>query len=285
MTCTQWFWAEDEDGDYPPFDVIMVLKVLTADGYVVVDQYPIPASGLSLQLQDGVAYKSIPILDVSDEGDWERPNDVSFSGCRTDITFVYKRIVAASLCLDGVGLDYWEGNKAFLKGCIRNIVTSDEICVVFIYPGLSTHQAIPSTESTIQYIYLKDTSGDYDLAANSRYIPFENAGYYTVRIIDVSGNCENWSGERDFTVFALTAEMIHVPVTSSNIKAIGWVGPSTLEVEFLSGSLYRYYYVPLNVYMEMLEAPSKGKYFWANIRCKTHDCSGGNIPYPYLKLR
>lgn len=286
MSCGQWFWAEDEDGDYPPFDVIMVLKVRTGDGYEVVDQYAVPISGLKLTLQDGVAYKAIPILDTSNEDDWERPNDVSFTACKSDITFVYKRKAQApSVSLDSVGVDYWDGNKAHLKGWIRDIAASDEICVVFMYPGFSTHHAILSTDSSIQYIYLKDTSGDYDLAANSRYIPFENDGLYTVRIIDVSGNCEHWSGERDITLFALDGEMVRVPVISSNIKSIGWMSPETLEVEFISGAIYRYYFLPLNMYMEMLEAPSKGKYFWANIRCKTHDCSGGNIPYPYLRIK
>lgn len=284
--CNQWFWAEDEDGDYPPFNVIMVLKVRTGDGYEVVGQYDVPISGLKLELQAGVAYKAIPILDTSDEDDWERPNDVSFTACKSDITFVYKRQAQAeSVYLDGVGIDYWVGNKAYLKGHIRNIVTSDEICVVFMYPGLSTHQAILSTKSTTQYIYLKDTSGDYDLAANERYIPFDNDGTYAVRIIDVSGNCEDWSGERDLIGFTLTGDMMRVPVISSNIKSIGWIDPSTLEVEFLSGTIYRYYYVPLDIYMGMLEATSKGKYFWEHIRCKTQSCTGGNIPYPYLRIK
>lgn len=283
MTCSQWFWAEDEDGDYPPFNAEFVLLKWNGSEYIPFEYFSLPASGLRLVLVDDVKYKAIPILDTSYEDDWERPNDVEFTACGMDITFVYKQ--KASVYLDGVGIDYWVGNKAYLKGHIRNIVTSDEICVVFMYPGLSTHQAILSTKSTTQYIYLKDTSGDYDLAANERYIPFDNDGTYAVRIIDVSDNCEDWSGERDLTVFTLEAEMIRVPVISSNIKSIGWMSPETLEVEFISGAIYRYYYLPLDVYVEMLEAPSKGKYFWKNIRCKTQDCSGGNIPYPYLKIK
>jgi hypothetical protein len=187
--------------------------------------------------------------------------------------------------LDGVGIKYWDKNKAFLRGWIRDIVPSDEICVVFMFPGSSIHHAIPSTKSSIRYIYLKNMSGNYDLAANERYIPFEHPGNYGIRIIDVSGNCEHWSKERDLTIVKLTAQMILVPVESSNIRAIGWISPETLEVEFLSGAAYRYYYLPLNVYIEMLEASSKGKYFWQHIRCKTWDCSGGNIPYPYLRIR
>lgn len=285
MTCNQWFWAEDEDGNYPPVGPEFVLQKWDGSDYATIGYYSVPATGVRLDLVDGGIYKAIPILDTSYEDDWTRPRDVQFTSCKSDVTFVYTRKVSASLELDGVGIDYWVGNKAYLKGHIRNIVTSDEICVVFMYPGLSTHQAILSTKSSTQYIYLKDTSGDYDLAANERYIPFDNDGTYAVRIIDVSGNCEDWSGERDITGFTLTGDMMRVPVISSNIKSIGWIDPSTLEVEFLSGTIYRYYYVPLDIYMGMLEATSKGKYFWQHIRCKTQSCTGGNIPYPYLKIK
>lgn len=110
--------------------------------------------------------------------------------------------------LDGVGIDYRDGDEVHLKGSVRGIVASDEICVVFMYPGSSTHHNIPSTVSEVQYIYFKGTSGDYDLAANGRYIPFENEGNYAVRIIDVSVNCENWSGERDFKIILILEEEV-----------------------------------------------------------------------------
>ena len=70
-----------------------------------------------------------------------------------------------------------------------------------------------------------------------------------------------------------------VPVESSNLKAAGWTEDfeGGLEIEFLSGSLYLYEGVPESVYDALLAAPSKGKYFWANIRKGT--------PYTYYKLR
>ena len=110
--------------------------------------------------------------------------------------------------LDGVGIDYRDGDKIYLKGSVSGIVTSDEICVVFLYPGSSTHHNIPSTVSERQYIYFKDASGDYDLAANGRYIPFVNEGNYAVRIIDVSGTCENWIRERGIMVFLILEEVV-----------------------------------------------------------------------------
>lgn len=57
------------------------------------------------------------------------------------------------------------------------------------------------------------------------------------------------------------------PVTSSNIKAVGY-DPSTnvLEVEFSSGTIYQYADVPAQVYKDLMEAESVGRYFAANVR-------------------
>jgi len=70
-----------------------------------------------------------------------------------------------------------------------------------------------------------------------------------------------------------------VPVVSSNLKAAGWAADfgGVLEIEFLSGSLYLYQHVPKSEYDGLMAAPSKGKYFWANIRKGT--------PYTHYKLR
>jgi hypothetical protein len=61
--------------------------------------------------------------------------------------------------------------------------------------------------------------------------------------------------------------MNRTPVTSSNIKSIGY-DPSTnvLEVEFSSGTVYQYADVPAQVYKDMSEADSVGRYFAANVR-------------------
>lgn len=64
-----------------------------------------------------------------------------------------------------------------------------------------------------------------------------------------------------FSAFAID----RVLVQSSNIKTMGWK-PDVLEIEFLSGRIYQYSDVPLTVYTEMLDAPSKGEYFHANIK-------------------
>ena len=57
------------------------------------------------------------------------------------------------------------------------------------------------------------------------------------------------------------------PVTSSNIRSVGYDEPSqTLEVEFDNGSIYQYYNVGSDLYAQFMAAPSKGQFLGAYIR-------------------
>ena len=57
------------------------------------------------------------------------------------------------------------------------------------------------------------------------------------------------------------------PVSSSSIAAIGYDARSeTLEVEFVSGRIYRYRSVEADVYEDFRVASSKGTYFNECIR-------------------
>lgn len=58
-----------------------------------------------------------------------------------------------------------------------------------------------------------------------------------------------------------------IPVESSNIQSIGWEDME-LYITFNSAITYVYYDVPEEVFEEMLDAPSQGKYFHANIKGK-----------------
>lgn len=50
-------------------------------------------------------------------------------------------------------------------------------------------------------------------------------------------------------------------VASSNIASIGYDAPSQiLEVEFLSGTIYQYYGVPENMYEQLMQESSKGRF-------------------------
>lgn len=50
-------------------------------------------------------------------------------------------------------------------------------------------------------------------------------------------------------------------VASSNISSIGYdVQTQTLEVEFLNGTIYQYYGVPQNMYDQLMQQGSKGRF-------------------------
>ncbi len=66
-------------------------------------------------------------------------------------------------------------------------------------------------------------------------------------------------------------------VNSSAIASIGYEESSrTLEIEFRSGTIYRYENVPEHVYQTLIAAPSKGEYFDFNVR---------DAGYPYIRVR
>jgi lysyl-tRNA synthetase class 2 len=57
------------------------------------------------------------------------------------------------------------------------------------------------------------------------------------------------------------------PVNSSVIRSIGYdADHAVLEVEFVSGQVYRYHFVPRRIWNELMLAESKGRYFDAHIR-------------------
>lgn len=58
-----------------------------------------------------------------------------------------------------------------------------------------------------------------------------------------------------------------IPVSSSNLSAVGYDAESQiLYIRFHSGSLYAYYNVPQNIYIGLMDAPSKGRYHSACIK-------------------
>ena len=61
--------------------------------------------------------------------------------------------------------------------------------------------------------------------------------------------------------------MKRTPVESSLVASAGYAPKTrTLEIQFHSGKIYRYYDVPEEVYTELMEADSVGRYFNAEIR-------------------
>lgn len=56
-------------------------------------------------------------------------------------------------------------------------------------------------------------------------------------------------------------------VESSALKSVGYDGSrEVLVIKFTSGSVYEYDDVPRSVYEELMNAPSKGRFFNANIK-------------------
>ena len=56
-------------------------------------------------------------------------------------------------------------------------------------------------------------------------------------------------------------------VSSSTVVSIGYdVRTQTLEIEFGSGRVYQYYGVPDRMHAEIMQAPSKGRFFNTYIR-------------------
>jgi len=59
------------------------------------------------------------------------------------------------------------------------------------------------------------------------------------------------------------------PVVSSMMLSVGYDDAhAVLEIEFVTGTVYRYHAVPKREWTGLMEAPSKGRYFDAHIRDK-----------------
>ena len=59
--------------------------------------------------------------------------------------------------------------------------------------------------------------------------------------------------------------MNRTPVSSSNIASVGYEN-GVLEIAFVDGGVYQYFDVPERVYLGLMSAYSKGRYFHDNIK-------------------
>ena len=77
--------------------------------------------------------------------------------------------------------------------------------------------------------------------------------------------------------------MERIPVQSSDIRSVGYDSKTeTLEVEFVSKSIYQYFRVPEDVYEGLMNASSKGGYFAKAI--KDNRYYGCNQVSPKLRM-
>ena len=64
--------------------------------------------------------------------------------------------------------------------------------------------------------------------------------------------------------------MIRNPVESSNLISIGYEN-GILEVEFYKDSIYRYYNIPMETYIGLMQAESKGSYLHQHVKTKGYE--------------
>lgn len=64
----------------------------------------------------------------------------------------------------------------------------------------------------------------------------------------------------------MSAERVRTHVASSLLDWVAYSDDATLDIAFRSGARYRYFAVPRSVVHQLLDAPSKGAYFNAQIR-------------------
>ena len=77
----------------------------------------------------------------------------------------------------------------------------------------------------------------------------------------------------------LWTEALYRFVTSSMMSAVAY-NPERreMEIEFIGGAVYRYRNIPQRLWSGMMNASSKGKYFWKHIRRYVRK-------YPYKRVR
>ena len=270
-SCTEFYSAEDQDGNDVQ-ETYFDLYSWNGSFWEYIDTLTIPSGALnSMTLPKGSKFRGYaePIPGYT------TPSVVEITACMSDMTFVYKKI--ATECTQSFTASASIGELPFTPQ-------------VFIFEG-----DIADPNKVV---------GIWDIPANVPDLGIDNT-YLAYPIIPSSYTGDDFTcpEEEIFTACTSTIDFVYtktedqnggvytvlIPVLSTNLKAAGWTqfdqGLSILEVEFLSGSLYMYYYVPKSIFEGLMSAPSKGFYFWLYIRCKTFDCSGGDIPYDYEKLR
>lgn len=96
--CNQWFYAEDENGDYPSaVDPEIVIEKWNGTEYVIVGAYTIPSFGRSVSLEQGTSHTAQGLVPTSVD-DWELPRLITFIPCQQDVTIIWKRICPDPYC-------------------------------------------------------------------------------------------------------------------------------------------------------------------------------------------
>ena len=127
-----------------------------------------------------------------------------------------ERCFPVPLAFADVAISRRYGDRLYLSGKLKNIVTSDEICIKYFRPEDGTVHNLPG--SGLDYTYLKGTSGTYTFPddacipiwddkfvsghwegneyINAHYEDTGLPGLYVLLVYDVSGSCEDTIQER-----------------------------------------------------------------------------------------
>jgi len=62
------------------------------------------------------------------------------------------------------------------------------------------------------------------------------------------------------------SQVVRTTVESSVLSSVGYSIDATLDLEFRTGAIYRYFAVPRPVFEELIAAESKGTYFNRHVR-------------------
>ena len=225
--CDQWFFAVDEQGDYPPFECWFLLSRWDGSKYVPGWSYYIDPTGKTVSLDIGVRYKAECFRDESHLPEWELPAAVELVACSDEpITFVYEFVgEPPALAFADVAISRRYGSDVFIDGQLSGIKESDEICIKYFRPEDGAVLNLPG--ELHDYIYLKGTPGTYSFDGNphiplwvrrivpsrfegdvyipSHYIDTCLPGWYALLVHDVSGTCETVISERISHPFELIA--------------------------------------------------------------------------------
>lgn len=270
-TCTNWFYSEDQDGDYI-FGAVAIYRAIGGSWVWVINKGIDKEYGVSTELEVGGIYKAVP--DYDREG-YTTPKDQKWTACDKDITLVYEKILTT--CTQSFTANSNVGELPFTPQLLLYIGYEEQpwtLVGTWNLPADVEDLTIGTVYTARPIIPSSYTGDDFTAPEAVTFTACESAiNFVYTSEIDKNGGV--------YTV-------LH-NVVSTNLKAVGWAQYTPalplLEVEFLSGSLYLYYYVPKSIYEGLMMAVSKGYYFWLFIRCKTFDCSGGDIPYAYKRLR
>ena len=91
MACTNWFYAEDQDGNHLTGGV-SIYKFVGGRWVWVINKWIDRASGVSTSLDSGTQYKAVP--DTDHDG-YITPRDITWTACSKDITLVYEKEVVS----------------------------------------------------------------------------------------------------------------------------------------------------------------------------------------------